>query len=449
MKKTLSLTDGKVLNSLLKFTVPILFTILLQTAYGTADLLIVGQFATVADVSGVTIGSQILQTITAIFIGLSMGTTILIARYIGSNKHEKCSAVVGTSLTLFASLAVFTTIIVVLFRSNIASIMQTPSDSLQQTKSYLLITGIGVVFIVAYNLVGSIFRGIGDSKTPLMTVAIACVVNIILDIIFVKSFNLGASGAALATVIAQATSVILSLIIISKKSLPFTFYKKDIKFNKKYTAEILKLGIPVATQSALVSVSFLAVTSIINIFGVAASAAVGIVEKITGLVMVVPQAFMQSLCAFTAQNYGANQLKRAKTALAYAISFSVCFGIITAYLCAFHGTIFTQIFTSDIDVTLNALDYLKSYSIDCVLVAFMFCFSGYFNGCGKTTFVMFHSIFSAFLIRIPLAYMISHLENTSLFLIGLATPSSTFIQIIMCVVFYYYTKNKISSSQTA
>ncbi len=442
MKNHQNLSDGPLLPTLLKFTFPILLSILLQTTYGTVDLLVVGQFASVADVSGVTIGSQIMVTITSFCTGLSMGTTILLGQYIGSRQKEKTSKTVGVSLFLFSLLAVIITLGILILNDQIIALMKTPTESMTQTKSYLTFCGMGAVFIVSYNLLGSIFRGIGDSKTPLIAVAIACVVNIVMDLILVAVLGMGASGAALATTIAQATSVVLSICMIRKQTLPFTFVKETISFDFFYVKRIITLGLPIALQSVLVSVSFLFVTSIINVFGVTASAAVGIVEKITGLVMIVPQAFMQSLSAFTAQNIGAGKWKRASKGLRYGITFSLVFGVVTTYLSAFHGTIFTQIFTSDPQITESALLYLKSYSIDIMLVAIMFSMTGYFNGCGKTAFVMIQCVFGAFCIRIPLAYFFSTLEHTSLFIIGLATPSSTIFQVILCMVYYRHCQKK-------
>lgn len=442
MNRDLDLTKGNVLRVLCKFTVPILFSILLQTAYGTADLMIVGWFSGVADVSGVTIGSQIMQTVTAGYIGLAMGTTVLLGRFIGSGEPEHASKIVGVSIALFALLSVVSTILLVVFRGAIAIAMQTPSESMTQTMQYLLITGLGTTFIVFYNLIASVFRGIGDSKTPLVTVAIACVINIILDLIFVGVFNFGANGAALATVIAQGGSVLASFLMLRKRKLAFEVKAKDIKLDKVTSGRIISIGLPIAVQGMLVSLSFLFITAIINDFGVTASAAVGIVSKISVLIMILPQGFSQALAAFTAQNMGAKKLERAKRALIYSIVISLVFGIITGYISAFHGTIFTRIFTSNLEVTNSALQYLKSYSIDCLFVAFMFSFCGYFNGCGKTKFVMIQSVGCAFLIRIPLSYLFSTLENTSLFLIGLATPAATFVQIFMCVIYYIHTNKK-------
>ncbi|MFI3324843.1 MAG: MATE family efflux transporter [Clostridia bacterium] len=442
MAKNLDLTSGSVTKSLLKFTIPILFTILLQTAYGTADLLIVSQFSGVADVSGVTIGSQVMNSITSFFTGLSMGTTILIARYIGAKEKEKSSTVMGTSILLFAFFAIILTLTIVLFKNNIVAIMKTPTESLAQTKSYLLVCGLGSSFILSYNIIGSIFRGIGDSKTPLITVAIACVTNIILDLILIGLFGLGALGAALATVTAQAFSVVLSIIFIRRKTLPFEFTRKNIKLNFGYCKDIIKLGFPIGLQSVMVNISFLVITSIVNTLGVVASAAVGIVEKITGVIMVVAQAFSQSLSAFTAQNMGANQPHRAKKGLFIGMGISLIFGVITAYISAFHGEILLNIFSPDEETLASGLQYLKSYSIDCIFVAIMFSFSGYFVGLGKTTFAMAQNIIGAFCVRIPLAFVFSSLPNTSLFIIGLATPSSSVLQIILCVYYYIYLKRK-------
>ncbi|MFI3250757.1 MAG: MATE family efflux transporter, partial [Eubacteriales bacterium] len=426
-----------------------LISIMLQTAYGVVDLLIVSQFSSVGDTSGVTISSQIIKMITALFTGLSMGSTVLIGNNIGSKQLDQAAKYTGASVALFSVLAFATTLLLLLFCEAIVFMMNTPHEAIGPATSYLTISALGTIFIVFYNLLGSIFRGIGDSKTPLVAVSIAFAVNIILDLLLIAIFDMGATGAAIATVAAQGVSVALSFFVIRKNGLPFPFSKREIKFDLTNFIDILRIGIPVALQGTMVSASFLVITAIVNDFGVQSSAAVGIVEKITGVIMVVPIAFMQSLSAFTAQNHGAGRLDRARQGLKYGIIYSLSFGFITAYLSAFHGTLFTTPFKPDEATTIAALEYLKSYSFDCVFVAIMFCACGYFNGCGHTTFVMFQAVFSAFCIRIPLAYLLSKVENTSLFLIGLATPSSTFVQIIMIYFFYQYTKKNTDSLPTS
>ncbi len=449
MKNKQTLAQGNVFTRLVAFTFPILLSILLQTTYGTADLLIVGQFSSVNDVSGVTIGSQLMQTITNFFVGFSMGTTVLLGRYIGSQQAERASRTMGVSIAFFSVLGILATVLIVLGNGWSVALMQTPAESWAQTSTYLYITGAGAVFIVLYNLIGSIFRGIGDSKTPLIAVAIACVINIVLDLVLVAGFGMGASGAAVATVVAQGASVIISVLRLRTQPLPFALTRRDIAFDGGYIRDILGIGIPVAVQSALVSASFLVITAIFNTIGVIASAAVGVVSKISALIMIIPQSFAQAMAAFTAQNLGANQPARAKKALFYSVSLSLAFGAIFGYIAFFHGNVFTRLFTSDAELTIASLSYLKSYAVDCLLVAFMFSMTGYFSGCGKTTFVMIQGITGAFLIRIPLAYFFSTLPNTSLFLIGLATPASTLMQVFACFWYYWhYTRKEASIAQT-
>ncbi|MFI3254929.1 MAG: MATE family efflux transporter [Eubacteriales bacterium] len=449
-QKNHDLTTAPVFPCLLAFTFPILCSILLQITYGTVDLLIVSNFASTGDLSGVTIGDQVMKTLTNFSAGIAMGTTILLGRFIGEKKPEKATQVVGVSLAFFLCLALVMIAVIWLFVDQIATALNTPETAYEQMTNYLKITGSGAIFIVFYNLLGSVFRGLGDSKTPLYAVGIACVINIALDLLFVAVFSWGASGAAFATVTAQGCSVLISFAFLRKKELPFSLSPSDVKLEKKTAFSIVSLGFPVALQSVLVGISFLVITSIINVFGEASSAGGGVVEKITGLIMVVPIAFMQSLSAFTAQNLGANKMDRAKQALVYAIGISLVFGGVMAYIAGFHGTLLTQFFVKDQEeVTMAALEYLRSYAIDTVLVCFIFSFTGFFNGCGKTKFVMCQAVLGAVFIRIPLAYYFSSLENTNLFLIGLATPASTAVQIILFFFYYYWcfvrkpTQNKI------
>lgn len=438
-KKPLSLTEGPLLPTLLRFTLPILWTILLQVTYGTVDLMIVGQFSTTAELSGTSVGAQIIQTVTNFCTGIALGVTILLGQYIGAKEGERASLVVGASIPFFTLLSGGITLFMLVFVEEIALAMNTPAASFQQTKTYLIITGCGAVFIVFYNLIGNIFRGIGDSRTPLYAVVIAAVVNIILDLILVAGFGLGAAGAAIATVVAQGLSVAISLVLLRKKGLPFPFHRRDITWNGPCIANILRLGIPVALQGVLVGFSFLVMTSILNEFGEATSAAVGVVEKITGLIMVVPLAFSQSMAAFAAQNVGAGQLGRAKKGLGYSVGISLCFGTITAYISAFHGHLLINLFVDrdNTETIAAAVEYLRSYSLDAIFVCFLFCVTGFFNGCGRTKFVMVQAVFGAVFVRIPLAYYLKSL-GSPLFVIGLATPSSTVVQLVMIFIYYQW-----------
>ena len=323
--------------------------------------------------------------------------------------------------------------------------MQAPADApLDKTVAYVQICSMGTIFIVAFNVLGSVFRGIGDSKMPLLTVAIACAVNIIGDLVLVGIFHMNVAGAALATVAAQAVSVVLSGVIIRRRVLPFRLTARGHSFSRKTVVNILALGAPIAFQDLLVSVSFLVIMAIVNSIGLTASAGVGVAEKLCAFIMLVPSAYMQSMSAFVAQNVGAGKPERAKKALLYSVLSSIVFGILMAYLSFFHGDLLAGLFSWEQDVIAAAWDYLRAYAIDCLLTCFLFCFVGYFNGRGRTMFVMAQGIVGAFGVRIPVSYFMSRLPETSLFYIGLATPASTVIQIILCVAYFLLQSRKDS-----
>ena len=339
---------------------------------------------------------------------------------------------------VFAVIAIILTVVFVTFAPSVASFMNAPAEAFDGTSTYIRICCAGAVFIVAYNLIGGIFRGLGDAKTPLMTVFIACVANILGDLVFVGIFNMAAAGAALATVLAQAISVILSLIIIAKRGLPFEFSLKSIKFHKGLTSQIIKFGAPIALQELLVQISFLVIVMIGNAMSVVPSAGMGVAQKLSAFIMLVPSSFSQGVSAFVAQNYGARKYDRARKALICAIGTSLCCGVCMFFLAFFKGDMLASIFSTDHEVILAAWDYLKSYAIDCFFTAFLFCMIGFLNGCGKTTIVMIQGIVGAFFVRIPVAYVMSKIEPVSLFRVGLATPSSTIVQIVICGVYLFF-----------
>lgn len=450
MKQNQSFTEGRIFSPLIRFALPVLFALFLQTMYGAVDLLIVGQFGgELADVyvSAVSTGSQLMQAITVVITGLAMGLTVFVGKEIGAGQREKAGKIIGSGIFLFGVIAVGIAVIMVCTSPLLAKAMRAPEEAFEQTVSYIRICSAGAVFIVAYNLVGSIFRGIGDSKMPLITVAIACVLNIAGDMLMVAVFHLGASGAAIATVFAQAVSVFISLLIIRKRTLPFVLSVKDIKPKKVFIGEMLRLGIPIALQDLLVNISFLVIIAIVNSLGLTASAGVGVAEKLCGFLMLVPSAFMQSMSAFVAQNMGAEKPERARKALLCGIASSLVASVIMAYFTFFHGDLLAGIFAKDREVILAAADYLKAYALDCLLTSFLFCFIGYFNGCGSTTFVMLQGIIGAFGVRLPVSWLMSKRAEVSLFHIGLATPASSVVQIILCGVYFLILLRKQKSAE--
>ena len=372
MKKTKDFTTGSVLGSLIKFAVPVLAAMFLQSLYGGVDLLIVGQFAQTADVSGVATGSQLMHTATTVITGLSMGITVYVAQKIGERKEEEAGRAIGTGILFFIFLGIVISALLVIFTSFLADLLHAPAEAYEQTCSYITVCGYGTLFICLYNLLGAIFRGIGDSKTPLITVMIACICNIIADLVFVAGFGMGATGAAFATIIAQAISVVISLLIIRRKPLPFVFKKEFIKLQPKVLLKELKLGTPIALQDLLVGISFLVIHAVVNSIDVVASAGVGVAEKVCGFIMLVPSSFSQSMSAFVAQNIGAGKNDRALKALKYGIVTSLCVGVLICVeeLSCEEVLFSAEVFSCD-DSSINICDGLSELSVEEILLSFL------------------------------------------------------------------------------
>ena len=429
-------TQGKILSPLIRFMVPVFLAMFLQAMYGAVDLLIVGKFAESVDVSAVSTGSQIMMTITNLVTSFAMGTTILLGQRIGEGRGKEGGKVIGSSIVLFAVIAGVFTVLVPLLSRQLSSVMNAPEEAFDETASYIRICGLGSFFIISYNLLGSIFRGIGDSRTPLMTVLIACVCNIAGDLLLVAVFHKGTAGAAAATVLAQAVSVVISLLILRKRELPFTLEKADLRFDRGIIRKVTSLGVPIALQDLLVGISFLVLLAIVNGLGLIASAGIGVAEKVCGFIMLIPAAFMQAMAAFAAQNIGAGKYDRAKKALVYAIGVSTMLAVVMFAVTFWRGDLLSGIFANDPEVIFAAADYLKAYAIDCLLTCFLFCFIGFFNGLGMTRFVMIQGVIGAFLVRIPVAFFMSRQVPVSMFHVGLATPCSTILQVILCLIWF-------------
>lgn len=442
MEKRIDFTTGKIVGPLLKFAIPVLFALFLQAMYGAVDLLIVGQFAMPADVSAVSTGSQLMTTLTNIFSSLCMGMTIFIGQKIGEKKADESGKIIGSGIFIFVLMGLILTIILPIFSKKLATVMHAPAEAFNLTADYIKICGAGMIVIVAYNLIGGIFRGLGDSNTPLITVLIACVFNILGDLLLVPVFGLGAKGAAMATVLAQFISVVMSIIMIKRKELPFKVNKTMIKWNKNITKKIFALGTPIALQELLVGASFLVILAIVNSIGLNESAGVGVAEKVCIFIMLVPSSFMQSMSAFVAQNRGAGKISRAMKGFKVAVGISFLFGFCMFLIAFFKGDILAGLFSSDKKVVFSAAEYLKAYAIDCLLTCFLFCFVGFYNGMEYTLFVMIEGSIGALLVRVPVSYLMSKVRPVSLFKIGLAIPCSTVVQIILCFGFLFYLKRR-------
>lgn len=442
-----SLTEGKSLKVLILFVLPYLLSCFLQTFYGMADLYIVGQFNHASSISAVSIGSQFMHMLTVIIIGLAMGSTVCIGHAAGGKKYQEVPKIIGNTFIIFIIFAVVLTIILCINTSQVINIMSTPPEAVLETYDYLLMCFIGIPFIIAYNVMSSIFRGIGDSKSPMYFIMIACIINVGLDYYFVGTLSLGAKGAALATVIAQALSSMIALVCLLKKKFDFTFCLSNLKINNKIIKDILTSGLPIALQDGFIQVSFLIITIIANSRGLIMATGVGIVEKIISFLFLVPSAFLSALSALVAQNIGAGKQTRADTMLKYSLIITVLFGILCFIVCQFIPGQLLGLFTNDKSVILSGCGYLKAYALDCIFAAVHFCFSGYFCGSGHSSISFIHNTVSIIFIRIPGAYLASKLFENSLFPMGLAAPLGSLLSAIICVAFYVHIRkssNKFS-----
>ena len=430
-------TKGNILKKLVAFMMPVLGALILQAAYGAVDLLVVGRFGSTSGLSAVSTGSQVLNLVTFVVTQFAMGLTVLIARYLGEKRPERIGAVIGGGAVVFTMMSVALFIAMVGFARPISVLMQAPAEAVDLTASYVRICGAGIFFIVAYNLLSAIFRGLGDSKSPLLFVLVACIVNIIGDLVLVAGLHMDAAGAAIATVTAQALSVVFAVMLLLKKDLPFAITKKDFRLNPQ-CRKFLKIGLPLALQEFLTQISFLALCAFVNRLGLEASSGYGVACKIVNFAMLVPSSLMQSMASFVSQNIGAGKKKRAKQSMFTGIGVGLAVGCVVFVLVLFKGDVLCSAFSTDAAVIQNGFAYLKGFAPETLVTAIMFSMVGYFNGNNKTVWVMTQGLIQTLLVRLPLAYFMSIQPNASLTKIGLAAPVATTVGIVLNVGFFIY-----------
>lgn len=437
MNKSLDLVNGKVGKTLLKFSLPFLLSSLLQALYGIVDVFFIGKFASTAALSGVSSSSTIMTMITMLFLGLTSGGTVLMGQYYGAKKNREAADTVGSIILLFVVLSVVVTSIIVICASPLIRILNVPADAVSEAESYLRVCSFGIIFIMGYNIVSSILRGLGNSKTPMFFVVISCVINIILDYVFVGCLHMGAGGAALATVIAQAASLCVGIFYIVKVKFPFAFGWSNLRVNWPHIWHILKIGIPMSLQNTMISISFMLLTSIVNSMGLFASASVGVVNKLVDCSMMIPMSISNAITAMTAQNVGAGKPERAKRAMWLGIMFSLVFAVPYCILAMIWPEFFVGLLTNDPDVIACGALYLIPNAWDCVGVCFVFCLTSLFNGCGRSGFVLIQNLVTTFLIRIPMVWLFSRMADTNLLYVGLAMPIASAASIAICLVYLF------------
>lgn len=443
-----NLTTGNVMKTLVTFSFPFLLSYFLQTLYGLADLFIIGQFCPTEATTAVSIGSQVMHMLTVMIVGLAMGSTVLIGKAVGGDNNSLRNRAIGNTVTLFLLVSVGLTILLLILINPIVSVMSTPSEAVYGTRQYLMICFIGIPFITAYNIISSIFRGMGDSKDPMYIVAIACVINIVLDCIFIGGLNMGPAGAALGTTVSQAISVIIAIVFIVKKDMINGLMPADFRPVKDIIKSITSVGIPVAAQDGFIQISFIVITIFANRRGLVDSAAVGVVEKLIGILFLVPSTLLASVSALCAQNIGAGRDDRARTTMLDAMIIVAVFGAAMSIIFQFAAPYAVGMFSKDTAVIISGSSYMRSYVVDCIFAGIHFIFSGYFCAYSKSGLSFMHNLASVLLARIPLAYFASIYYLDTLFPMGMAAPVGSLLSIVICVVAYkWLQKNVVGKSE--
>lgn len=436
-----NLTSGSVLGNIAAFSLPYLLSYFLQTLYGMADLFIIGQFDGVASTTAVSVGSQVMHMLTVMLVGLAMGSTVNIGLAVGAGDGEKASKTVGNTIVLFMGVAAALTVLLLLLVRPIVAVISTPREAVEGTIAYLTICFIGIPCITAYNIISSIFRGLGDSKSPMYFIAIACVFNIALDYLFIGACHMGPAGAALGTTVAQAISVVIALaMIVKKQSIRLT--KKAFRPERETMGKVVKVGLPIAMQDGLIQVAFIVITVIANRRGLNDAAAVGIVEKIISFLFLVPSSMLSTVSALGAQNIGAKKPERAVSTLRYAVLIAVSFGVTVALVIQVAAEPVVAFFTADPTVILMGGQYIRGYIWDAIFAGIHFSFSGYFCACGRSELSFLHNITSITLMRIPGVYLMSKLFSDTLFPMGLATSAGSLVSVAICLVAFRMMQKK-------
>jgi len=430
------LTQGSILGNIMTFSLPYIFAYFLQILYGLADLFVIGRYCDVDSTTAVSNGAQVMYLVTCVVIGLAMGTTVKTAHAIGAKDNRRAAQIIGNTATMFLGLSLVLAVGLLAFRNGIVSLMDTPMEAVMGTRDYLTVCFIGIPFIMAYNIIASIFRGLGDSKSPMYFVAVACVVNIILDFFFIGYCGWGAIGAALGTTLSQMASVGFALFAIRRHKEVFDVHRHDFKPRWDVISGILKIGFPIAMQDGFIQIAFIVITVIANGRGLYDAAAVGIVEKFIGLVFIVPSAMLSTVSAIASQNIGAMQVSRAQRTMWYAMGITTTYGIIVAIVLQFIPDLAVRIFSDDAQVVAMGGEYLRGYVWDCVFAGLHFCFSGFFTACGYSIISFAHNFLSIICARIPLVYLASEAYPETLYPMGLATCLGSVLSVVICISVY-------------
>ncbi|MCC8140943.1 MAG: MATE family efflux transporter [Lachnospiraceae bacterium] len=437
-----NLTTGSVWKTVVRFSLPFLLSYFLQTLYGLADLFIIGQFNGVEATTAVSNGSQVMHMCTVMIVGLAMGTTVMIGQAVGAKKNELASRAIGNTIVLFLCVSVALAVVLSIIVRPIVGVMSTPAEAVEGTISYLRICFIGIPLITAYNVISAVFRGMGDSRSPMYFIAVACVANIVLDYVFIGAMGMGPRGAAFGTVLGQTISVIVALIYVLVRKTGITMKRSDFRPRRETMGGLLKVGVPIALQDGFIQISFLIITIFANMRGLNDAAAIGVVEKIISIPFLIPSSMLATVSALSAQNVGAGLYDRAKKTLRYAIFIAVGWGILVTVVMEFSADWLVALFTSSKEVVRLGGQYLRGYVFDCIFAGIHFSCSGYFSGVGRSGLSFMHNVISILGVRIPFAYLASRMFASTLMPMGLATAAGSLLSVIICAILFVWLERK-------
>ncbi len=433
--KNHDLSSGSMLKTLLLFAIPYLIANILQSLYGAVDLFVVGKYCSAESVAAVSTGTQVTQIITSLITGLTLGSTILIGQYSGSKDFKRVKEAIGTTLTIFAAVALILTLLMLLFERRLLTLLHTPAESFGLTMKYVSICSAGNIFICGYNAISAILRGCGDSTRPMYFICIACVINIILDFIFVKYFQIGVSGTAAATVLSQAVSMAAAIFYLKRNDFIFDFKPASFRPVLYIAKKLALIGIPISFQELMVRISFLYLMTVMNSCGVYAAAIVGIGSKYDTFAMLSATSMSSALTAFTAHNIGAGKPLRARRALWYGLSFALAVSALFWMWAQWNPQSMIRVFADNENIITAGVPFFRSCSYDYLMVALVFCLNGYLNGRQKTMWTMISCSAGALLLRIPLVWYFEKHYASNLGMLGIIAPAVSGIMACYTLVY--------------
>lgn len=435
-RENVNLTEGVIWKSLLTFTLPLLLSALLQQLYNTVDLLIVGRFAGKIDMAAIGASGAITVLVVALFMGLSTGASVLVAQHYGAKDRAALSKVVHTNFAIAIYGGLVLTIFTVIFTPQFLAWIDTPPEVMGPAVRYMRILFAGLIPVMVYNMGSAVLRSVGDSVRPFNFLAIAAGLNIVLDLIFVGAFKMGAVGAGIATVLAQSVSGILVLLSLLKTTDIYRLRMKRIRFHKETLNHIVAIGLPAAVSGGLISLSNVIIQAQINVFGAQAIAGVAAASRVDGFVFTSLEAFALAITTFVGQNIGAKKPKRLKSGIITALVMTLLFVASVSSILVIFRTPLMKIFTSEKDVIFYGTKMIVILAPFYVIFSVTEVLSGAIRGSGTAVPIMIITLIGMFIIRLGWIFTAMPMYKT-IDIICWSYPISWVFTCIMTLVYYF------------